>query len=269
MRLPQNGYFVDGNPLGGTIVRAAVMNGLIGELVALLALEGLEPLEAGELPADHTQVADMLAKGWVRIRETGGYPTEAEVNSVLLDPQLLIAGEWPFKVFRNGTWEDTTLPAANDEPTPEEEEDSTTFNDVEHGQRGGGDLHAPASEEQAGFLSAVGFQTLTALGASRPRFYTSAWTSVSAGQVLSFTHGLSVPPTFIQVQFRASAESTPVLATPLFNAQLQFCGPTIDQITDSTLRVIVGTKAWAGMTPTGLQAIESGQYQVSALVHGN
>ncbi|NER83211.1 MAG: hypothetical protein F6K42_27400, partial [Leptolyngbya sp. SIO1D8] len=110
MLAPENGFFVDGNPTGGTIVSAAFMNAVLGEFQALLALQGVALNEAGGLPQDHRQVADLLAVFWLRVQTAADYPSSAPAKTVILDPDELLAGNWPFRIWNNGAWETPETP---------------------------------------------------------------------------------------------------------------------------------------------------------------
>lgn len=271
---PEGGQFVDGNPVGGTIVSAAYMNSVLGEIKSLLALEGVPLQESGALPSDHQQLADMFAAAWVRIRGAGTYPAAASPNAVLIDPVALASGQWPFRLWQDGAWSVPPSPLplgqpAPGEPAPTPESGITEVTDVVHGQRGGGDLHSLATSTRAGFLSAAGYQTLVALSEQKATSASSNWQSVSARSVVSFAHGLARLPSSVAVWFRDSAAAPPRLVQTFFTPQQRFCGASVISTTVDELILRTGDRVWAGYTLQGYAEFSAGEYLIKAIAHGS
>lgn len=274
MLAPEVGRFIDGNPNGGTVVTAAFMNALLGELQGILALEDVELQTSGTLPADHKQLAAVLASAWVRIREGGVYPETADDNSILIDAAALVAGEWPFRIWRNGAWETPDEPwltadsGGSDSGTPEPVEGITEFDDTVHGQRGGGELHALATETKPGFLSPAGYSLLLTLSEDYPKRLVGNWMSVQASNTYLINHGLKGLPEVVQVWFRASENGPRQRVDNFFSPQQRFCGCSIADSTNETITLITGDRVWAGYTTDGFQEFSSGEYSVQVLTHG-
>lgn len=275
MLAPDQGFFVDGNPNGGTIVAAAFMNAVLGEIQAILALEQISLLTSGTQPEDHSQVASALSASWVRIRETGLYPQNAAPNSVLIDPALLLQGEWPFRIRVDEAWETPPTPlggngsgSGNNLAEGEDSEAITVFNDVVHGQRGGGGLHSLATAESAGFLSPAGYRLLVSLSEDYPQRLIGSWQPVEAENTYLVEHGLQGLPEIIQVWFRESGEAPRRLVNTFFNPQQRFCGYSVSQSNAETITLVTGDRVWAGYTNNGFQEFSSGEYSVQVLKHG-
>lgn len=270
MLAPESGRFVDGNPNGGTIVAAAFMNAVLGEFSAILKLGDVDLQTSGNLPTDHQQVADLLAIGWARVQESGSYPENASDNAVLIDPAALIAGEWPFRIWRNGAWEvpEAPLNAGNDS-TSDDDGDSAAaesdFDDAQHGQRGGGDLHSLATSTQAGFLSPEGYEALVQLSALYPRRFDGDWFSVQSRQTYIVEHGLEALPHSVEIWFREKS-GVRRLTHSLFSPQQRFCGASVANSTTESITIVTGDRAWAGYTVDGFQEFSSGEYLIQA--HG-
>ena len=272
MLAPENGRFVDGNPVGGTIVAAAFLNAVLGEIQALLALEGVDLQESGALPADHRQLALMFAAAWVRIRPTGTYPQGAASNAVLIDPTALLAGNWPFRIFRDGAWETPPTPLAaggdDDSGGDAPQQGITEVTDAVHGQRGGGDLHALATATRAGFLSPQGYQLLLALGESYPEPAESGWVSVEAGRTYTWSHGLGQIPGALQFWFRPTPAVPPRLVQTYFNVQQRAVGVWPEHTSPTVLSYTVGDRVWGGYTASGYREFSSGEYLIKAVANG-
>lgn len=161
MRLPDGNVFINGNPNGGTIVTAEFLNAIVGELVGLLELGGLQPLAIGDLPDDHRQLRGVFSQGFLRVGELD--PQIADDGAVYLNLVALLEGQWPFYISRSGVWEATPTPLILPEAEAPEE---VVFNDEAHGFRGGGDLHSVATEFSAGFMSPEGVKALNRCTAS-------------------------------------------------------------------------------------------------------
>jgi hypothetical protein len=271
---PENGRFVDGNPVGGTIVAAAFLNAVLGEIQALLALEGVELQSSGALPGDHQQLALMFAAAWVRIRATGTYPESAASNSILIDPAALLAGNWPFRIYQDGAWETPPTPLAvagdggEEEGGEEAPQGITEVTDAIHGQRGGGDLHALATATRSGFLSPQGYQLLLALGETYPEPAESGWLAVAAGQTYTWSHGLEQIPGALQFWFRRSPTAPPRLVNTYFNVQQQFVGVSPEHTSPTVLTYTTGDRVWGGYTSSGYQEFSSGEYLIKAVANG-
>ena len=271
MLAPEDGVFVDGNPFGGTIVAAAFMNAVLGEFQAILALQDVEVNESGGLPEDHQQVAELLAAYWLRVQTQETYPTAAASKSIIIDPDALLAGTWPFRIWIDGAWEtpETPLGTAPNDQEPDDDSDAaeSTFTDAEHGQRGGGDLHALATMTRAGFLSPVGYQTLTNLAETRPKPLSTDWFAVSAQETYPIAHALETLPGFVQVWFRESIAVPPRLTHSFFSPQQRFCGYSVSEANSETLTLITGDRVWAGYTLNGFQEFSTGEYSIQLLAH--
>ena len=271
---PDGGRFIDGNPVGGTIVSAAFMNSLLGEVQAMLALEGIQPQTSGALPQDHQQLAQMFAAAWVRIRGTGNYPATASPNAILIDPAALAAGQWPFRLYQDGAWETPPAPTATPgqvtpgQPAPESG-GITEVTDVVHGQRGGGDLHAPATSTQAGFLSAQGYRTLVKLDERVGASADSGWQPVTARSAVGFSHNLGALPSSIAIWFRELPTAVPKLVQTFFTPQQRFCGASVISTTVDEVLLRTGDWVWAGYTLQGYAEFSTGEYLIKAIAHGS
>jgi hypothetical protein len=259
------GGFQDGTPAGGTVVRAYFLNAVMGELIALLQLFDAQPLSTGDDAADHHQLATLFAQYLCRAQQT--YPDSAPNLSVLIDPAALLLGEWPFRVRQNGQWVTPPMPDFGSETIAPVIPVTPPLTDQTHGSRGGQDLHASATAQQAGFLSAEGFQALTELASTKPSIHRTSWATVGPGEQLVVPHPLVVAPSLIELWYK-SATFGPVPIRHFFNAQHQFVGASIWEVTDSTIKIAIGDHLWEGYTDQGLQLFTSGQIQVVAIAFG-
>ncbi|MBT9159558.1 MAG: hypothetical protein DDT26_00817 [Dehalococcoidia bacterium] len=160
MRYPNGGIFINGSPDQGTIVRAEFLNALLGEIEGILELANLTVQQTGDLPQHHRQAKVAIASSFVRVGDV--LPTYADDGHVFLSLTALREGQWPFYVSQSGEW--LAQPIPDFEVSSDTNGDGSTtpelFTDVHHGERGGGDLHALATEYTAGFMSAAGVRAL-------------------------------------------------------------------------------------------------------------
>jgi hypothetical protein len=265
MRLPQGGQFVDGNPDNGTIVRAQFLNAVLGELTALLALGDVDPLASGDLPGDHSQLADLFAAEWLRVGEDP--PTGGVANAVWLRPSLLLAGEWPFFVHNGSDWATVPdpLPEPVEEEEPEEDEPLIFFNDLVHGQRGGGSLHVPATAFQGGFMSPEAVVALQELVAVHPRVFRSTF-AVEAGAGYVLTHGLPGIPDLVAVTFAVTG--TPDLEVDTYrDSDNALVGCRITRGAE-TVGIQVGDHCWGGLIGSTYTRYTAGFYTLRAVYFG-
>ncbi|MBT9316273.1 hypothetical protein [Leptothoe spongobia] len=267
MRLPDTdtSLFVDGNPDGGTIVRAAFMNAVLGELLAILGIANLEPLETGDEPGDHSQIAAILQSRFLQQLTSTDYPESAITNQVLIDPSLVDQGEYPFRIFRNNAWEQAETPFVTTEQ-PGEENDS--FADTDHGQRGGGNLHALATSQVAGFMAPEAVQAINSLLQTAPSVYRSNWIDTAANEIKSFTHGLGAAPDQLSIQFRANETSPARQVTFFVNELNRTTGAIAYDIGETVVRISTGDFLWSGSTDSGIQRFSTGQIRLIAILYG-
>jgi hypothetical protein len=266
MRVPQGGQFVDGNPDNGSIVRAQFLNAVLGELTALLALGDVNPLASGDLPGDHSQLADLFAAEWLRVGEDP--PAGGVANAVWLRPSLLQAGEWPFFVHDGSDWATVPdpLPDPVEEEEPEEDEPVIFFNDLVHGQRGGGSLHVPATAFQAGFMTPEAVLLLQLLQSKQAQIYRSAPLAVEAGAAYDFIHGLPGIPDLVTVRFAVSG--TPNLAVDTYrDSDDDLVGCRV-QTSSTQVSLNVGDHCWGGKVGGVYTRYAAGFYSVRAVYFG-
>ncbi|MCD8487907.1 MAG: hypothetical protein LRZ84_14515 [Desertifilum sp.] len=125
---------------------------------------------------------------------------------------------------------------------------SSNFDDLSHGLRGGGDLHAVGTQYQAGFLSPEGHRELNDISSKKPEIFKLDWTFTTAKNLIVIPHTLSGDPDFVQVFFRE--DSMPggmdALVTPVFDRRsLVFCGYTLTYNSEA-LYVATGDNVWGG-----------------------
>jgi hypothetical protein len=267
--------FVEGSPDGGTIVRAAFLNAVLGELTGILSRAGVEPLTEGDAPEDHHQIIEALESRYLRV----GYLSEIppSIGAIALNVESLINGAYPFYICRDGqSWERVPLPELYLEPAlPGLKPQGGTggsegdFDDAAHGLRGADGLHAPATEFVAGFQSPESYRLLGEVASSRPVRFVSDWLSVEAGATFAIAHNLGRIPEQVSVSFKPPDESRVSLCQSFYNPQSEFCGFTAYGMTETHLTMSVGDRAWAGQTDTGWMSYSNGYYQISITTYGN
>lgn len=258
--------FQEGNPDNGTIVRAFFLNSVLGELLAILEIAGLVPLESGDDPEDHSQISSLLQSRFVQqVPADDARPVAGTDGRILVDPDLVAAGQYPFRLWRNGAWEVAPSPFSED---TEVDEEVVEFNDLAHGARGGADLHAIATTDVAGFMSPEAVQLLNTLSTRTPTIWRSPWRSVTQETIQTFFHSLEAIPDEITIQFRASSTSEPRLVREFFDDTNAHVGASVYSITNERIRLALGRWLWVGYTDSGLEKISSGQIRVIASTIG-
>lgn len=273
MRIPEGGQFVDGNPDGGTIVRAAFLNAVLGELLAILALEDVDPLASGDLPTDHNQVASLLGRAWLRVSEDP--PSGSGLNGVWLRPSLLLAGEWPFYIFDGAEWQKTPdpIPEAPPPPPPADNPNSGgPFNDAVHGSRGGGNLHTPATLSQSGFMTPEAVAVLQGYGAAQPRIYRSEIFAVAPNTTYTLQHQLPGMPDSVTVKFAPTGIPNRVVQALKEDWLTSNPGTIVGceiEVSSTELTLKTGSFCWGGVDGAGVYTpIAAGFYAVFAVYFG-
>lgn len=145
---------------------------------------------------------------------------------------------------------------------------NSPFSDAQHGQRGGGSLHALATDFAAGFLAPSGHRVLAQIAQTLPRLYRSPWFNVTANNLYQMPHQLGRMPDIVQVWFRPNAVATTAYwVTPLtFGSGLR----SGISILATPQHIILRTNhlLWAGETAEGSAEFTEGQYQVRAIAYG-
>ena len=244
------------------------MNAVLGELLAILDLNNIEPLESGDAPEDHQQISGLLEARYLRVLIAGDYPSQATTNDILIDPNLIDQGEYPFRIYRNGAWETPDSPLAEGGGDDPDQIEPDAFTDASHGQRGGGSLHSLATTSSAGFMSAQAVQALTNVIDTAPNVYRSDWQSIEATNIKVFPHNFGAEPDQVSILFRDSDQGRVRVLRNFFDNTGNFSGVSVYDVTDTEIRVAAGDWVWSGYSDIGLEQFDAGQIKVTAIAYG-
>jgi hypothetical protein len=91
---------------------------------------------------------------------------------------------------------------------------------------------------------------------------------VEPGTVLLVQHDLGRIPDSVQVLYRETGGVVRRVDYFLDGSRAQV-GASVYEVTDNVLYIRVADLAWGGETATGYQSFVSGEYQVTAITHGD